>query len=198
MSVQGYLNLPHGRLAVVLPVAQSVLAATLLHWGQSQKVSFPLGPQMLEICFGLNAPAIPFLNARAIVARVFDARWQYEIPWKQRLIFGHGTDYLFFLCGVIALWYFVGQALDHRRASVPTRRNRRMTFVLCLLLLVYGVVLGASGIFELGPGRVKELDPPVGAVLFLIWSAILIFKSGRRLIIAVRTRRHLEATPAEN
>jgi hypothetical protein len=148
---------------------------------------------MLGICFGLNAPAVPFLNARTILLRVFDAHWQYDIPWMQQLIFGLGVDYFLFLCGVVLLWYAVGRALDRRRASTLTRRTVRITFVACPLLLLYGAALGASGIVELGR-RVKELDPPVGEFLVLIWSAILIFTSGKRIATAIRARRNQAAT----
>jgi hypothetical protein len=175
------------RLAIILPIVQFLLAVTLLHWGRGYQLRFPLGPQLVSICFGLNAPALPLYN----FPRLFDFVWGHKLAWMYGSIFGLGVDDLFFLCGVIALWCFAGRVLE-RRASRMTRPGKITAFVVCPFVLLFALGLATTALFDLGPGRIKELDPPLGAFLTGIWAAILMFLAGKQLLVAIWKRQPAE------
>jgi len=171
------------RLALLLPVLQFVLAAILLQWGYRAPV--PRGselyvPTVRLICRGLNAPALLF--------RLLDPiSWGSEFDWIPRSVLGFDTDDVFFLLGVIIVWYFAGRSLDQRWTSGMAGRSGIATVLAtCVLLLALGGLLSLAGLHDLGPNRPNNPGPPIGAVLTLMWSVTLIFLSGRRLVQAIR------------
>jgi hypothetical protein len=162
---------------LILPAIQLVVAATLLQWGYHSPA--PRGsevyvPTTRLICQGLNAPALLF-------------RFFNPIGWGQRFdriprwIFGFDTDDLFFLAGVIVVWYLVARALDRRRALRPTRA-RKIAPVVDTLLLSLGVILFFAGLQEMMYPRYNNPKDALGAFLTLMWSITLIFLSSRRLV----------------
>jgi len=100
-----------------LPITQSLVAASLLQWGYS--VPAPRGSELYVptarlICRGLNAPALIF--------RMFDPiRYGPEFDWIPRSTLGFDSDDLFFLVGVIVVWYIAGRSLDGVALERPLR-----------------------------------------------------------------------------
>jgi type II secretory pathway predicted ATPase ExeA len=70
--------MPKMRLRLVLPIVHVLVAATLLHFAARDETPFPLGPQIRSLCWGLNAPAIPF---QAV------GRLAYTFKWLRGSIF---------------------------------------------------------------------------------------------------------------
>jgi hypothetical protein len=171
------------RLALVLPVIQFVIAAILLQWGYRTPV--PRGselyvPTVRLICRGLNAPALLFRFLNPISRGP-------EFDWIPRSVIGFDTDDIFFLFGVIIVWYIAGRALDQRGTSTTAERSGiAVVLVPGILLLALGVLLSLVGLHDLGPSRPNNPGPPIGAVLTLMWSVTLICLSGRRLVQAIR------------
>jgi hypothetical protein len=171
------------KLAWFLPVIQFVIAAILLQWGYRAPV--PRGSELYVppsrlICLGLDAPALLF--------RLLDpVPWGPEFDWIPRSILGFDTDDLFFLVGVIVVWYLAGRALDHLWTPRTAKRgSMAIVFVKCSLLLAAGVILFFFGLQQLGPHPPNYPAPTVGAVLTLMWSVALIFLSGKGLVRAIR------------
>jgi len=99
------------RLAAVLPIVQFVVAVLLLQWGYRIHIPMYL-PTADLVCQGLNAPA---LLSRFPLYAVQE--WEPESAWVSRPMLGlYGGD-VFFLVGVIVVWFLVGRALDRRRAA---------------------------------------------------------------------------------
>jgi hypothetical protein len=170
------------RLALSLPVIQFGIAATLLQWGYRTPV--PPGSEMYIptarlVCRGLNAPALLF--------RILDPfTWGLAGDRIPRSMLGFDTGDIPFLVGVIVVWYLVGRALDKRRISKTAERSRIAVALIACFLLSLGGLLFSAGLHDLGPARPNNSSPPVGAVLTLVWSAALIFLSGRGLARAIR------------
>ena len=174
--------MPKMRLRLVLPTVQVLAAATLLHFGGRYETPFPLGPQMRDVCWGLNAPAVPF---QAV------GRWlAYTFTWLRGSLLLHlGVDDLFFLGGVAIVWYLVGRILDGRRTVPPRAKTRRLTvFLICPILLLLGIGFASHALHDLGPRRIRELDPPIGGVLTLLWGGVLIALAGAKLIMVFRSQ----------
>lgn len=174
------------KLALVLPIIQLAIAATLLQWGYRAPV--PRGselyvPTVRLICRGLNAPALLFRMLNPIgLGPAFD--------WVPRSMLGFDTDDLFFLVGVIIVWCLVGRALDQRRTSTTAARSRMATvLIMCLLLMAVGGLLLWLALHDLQHPGYENLDPPVGAFLTLMWSASLVVLSGKGLLRAIREHR---------
>lgn len=172
------------KLAVLLPTIQCIIAAILLQC--KYRAPVPRGselyvPTVWLICRGLNAPALLFW-----VLAHYLFSWETMSTWvsRSRSIFGFYADDIFFLVGVIVVWYFVGLAMDRRRTESTVGKG--VTTIVCSLLLALGVLLFALGLHDLGPGRPENIDPPVGAFLTLMWSISLIFLSGRGIVRVIR------------
>jgi hypothetical protein len=182
-------NMRKLRLALLLPGIQFVIAALLLHYGY--RTPFPLGPRLLDACWGLNAPAMPVMKMPALLFRLLGAqRGPAFAQWLPRSILGYGIDDLFFLGGVILLWYIAGGALDRRRSRATGRIGIVTALVIYPTLLLLGATLASSKLYDLGPGRITDLDPPLGAFLGLMWSIALIVIAGLGLAMAFRSRKH--------
>ncbi len=165
------------RLAFALPFIQSILAAILLQW-RTQSGFYVPTPRL--VCWGLNAPALLFRTLNPI-------RWGPAFWWLPRSILGFDTDDLFFMAGVIVLWYLVGHALDRRGVSATAGRRRTASCLLAyLLLLALGGVLLYGGLHLLRHKSSDNPNDPVRAVLVLIWSVGLLCVSGRGFAKAIR------------
>jgi len=138
-------------------------------------------PTARLICRGLNAPAVLF--------NVLDPiEWGVAPSWLPHSVFGFDTGDLFFLAGVIVIWYLVGRALDQRRALTAAGRRQVVTaLIVYSLLLALGGLLLFAGLQDFRPPQFSNLDyRPERAILTLIWAAGLIFVSGRGLVGMVR------------
>ncbi len=174
------------KLALVLPIAQVVIAAILLQWGY--RAPTPRGSEFYEptaslICRGLNAPALLFR-----VLTYYLTRSDTTLSWVSRSILGFHAGDLVFLAGVIVVWYFVGWALDHRRTVRTLGRGAIVGGLIAhSLVLGLGGILFSSGLYRLKHPTDNPLHPvPVEALLTLIWAISLLFISGRGLVRAIR------------
>jgi hypothetical protein len=161
------------KFAIVLPIAQVLIASILLLWADRTPVpphlDYYYHPPAWLICKGLNAPAMLLLVP-------FGGNW-YFLPSMP--IVGRGL----FLIFVAVVWSLVGRTVDQREAPRPAG-ERRMVTVLAVqfLVLAAGGLLFYSGWNELsGP-----ITTAVGAFLTLTWSVSLIFLSGRELVRMIR------------
>jgi hypothetical protein len=170
------------KLAGVLPIMQFVIAASLLQYGYRASVAHGTEfyvPTARLICLGLNAPAMLFMHLNP-------TSWGEAFDFLPRSVLGFDTDDLFFLLGVVVVWYFVGRAVDQRQFSRTAGKRRIMApLTACPLLLALGGLL-----FHWGQQNLKNPydnpDPPFGAVLMLAWAVSLIFFSGRWLVRTIR------------
>jgi hypothetical protein len=164
------------RLAFLLPTIQVLFAASLLQWAQRRPV--PRGgelyvPTARLICFGLNAPALIFRFLNPI-------RWGSSFAWVPRATLGFDTDDIFFLVGVIVVWYLTGRALDQRQQPWRTAEGNRTSvrkILLYSILLAAGGALLVLGLQELGAHRANNPASSVEGILTLTWSIALIFSS---------------------
>jgi len=97
---------------------------------------------------------------------------------------GLAVDEWFFLVGVAVLWYLIGRWFDRRRT--PESPPRSANFVTIELLLnLFIVALGGYLLLET-IRRPEQWGTSVGRIaqglLFLVWSVILIFVPGRKLV----------------
>lgn len=176
---------------LLLPVAQSLLAMALLELGARDSgpalIDFPYAATPTLICKGINAPAALFsLGAYLLPLERLD-----RAPIS---IFGLGAHELFFLLGVILLWFFVGRAIDHsmlRQGSVgPKRRgwiSRSLIDVALMLLANLLLLVGVAPILDR-----RGFTNPTGAVtaafLWLAWFLVLFFVPGIDLVRGFRAR----------
>jgi hypothetical protein len=172
------------RLAVVLPVIQFSVATTLLQWGYRAPAPNGLDdyvPAVHRICWGLNAPTLPFGVLDTVLWRYWPASgWQ---GWSVLHLY---PGDVFFLAGVVVVWYLVGRGLDRRRFSeTPPKHRAAVAVAGNLLLLALGGLLFFKGLADLAQQRLGYLEH-VGGLLTLAWSVSLIFLSGRGLAVTVR------------
>src|ERR1035438_5642080 len=171
--------MPKLRFAAVLPISQFVIAVILLQCGDPRR-SYVHTARL--VCWGLTAPAMLFRALGLLLASCGPT-----FPWLTQPILGFYTDDLFFLAGVVVVWYLVGRALDQRRTSQTVReRGRAMALIACSLLLTSGGLLLLLGLDYLRNPRFNNPNSLVVAVPVLVWSASLIFLSGRGLVRAIR------------
>jgi hypothetical protein len=105
-------------------------------------------------------------------------------------ILGFGAGDLFFLAGVVLLWYLVGRALD-RRKSPPQGRMKISQMLLNLFVIVWGVCLFFFGLpaFQ-SPWRYSNrVGNLAGGILFSIWLLVLILVAGANLVNRIRKGR---------
>jgi len=130
------------------------------------------------ICGGINAPA-RFLAA---TSRLFD-----RVDHAQPTIAGLTLDYVFFMIGVLILWYLVGRALDNRQLG-------RSAWSITKQLLAGGplALLGSLFFYNglqgfLTPSRWNnQIGNIAQSLLFMLWS--LVFLAVPALKIAQRLR----------
>lgn len=166
------------KLAFILPIIQFFLAAILVQL--SYRAPRPPGaeyyvPTVWLICRGLNAPA-------QLLSALVPITWGPASEWLPNPVLGFYKGDVFFLVGVIVVWYLVGRVLDRRRTQeTPGRRRTFTALVAHPLLLATGGLLFFSGLHNLGTNRLNYPDPPWDAYLTLTWSVTLFFFPGRGL-----------------
>jgi hypothetical protein len=175
------------RLSWILPLVQLPLAIFLLEWGEHSAQSADVIRMRYDtlyfatptlICGGINAPA-RFLAA---TSRLFD-----RVDHAQPTIAGLTLDYVFFMIGVLILWYLVGRALDNRQLG-------RSAWSITKLLLAGGplALLGSLFFYNglqgfLTPSRWNnQIGNIAQSLLFMLWS--LVFLAVPALKIAQRLR----------
>ena len=162
------------KLSWILPVVQLPVAIFLLEWGwrlgvQKQNRYDTLYTSTPElICDGVNAPA----RLLAAMSFFFD-----RVDHARPTIFGLALDYVFFLTGIVVLWYLVGRALDNRRPSHEPRplwTTTKLVLVSGPLALMGSLLFYASLQGFLSPGRWNNSTGNiVHSVMVLLWSAVL-------------------------
>ncbi len=181
--------MPRLKLALVLPIVQVGITAILTQW--ADRVSWILlgssrapGPlvhlhlfviELRVIWRGVNAPAFPL------------GQLVWVLPSYR--ILGFGVDDLFYLVGVLILWYLIGRKLDRRRIVIPAAESRTtITKILSLLFtLALGMYLFVLSLvnfheqFSFAREYYTRFDGLAVCGLFLIWSLILIISSGLKL-----------------
>lgn len=174
------------KFATILPIIQFAIAAILLQCGYRTHIprrSEMYMPTTRLICRGLNAPALLFRILNPI-------SWGPRFDWVPRSILGFDTDDVFFLLGVIVIWYLMGRALDRRGdARVGGWIGILLRFAISLILLGLGVILVLAGLHDFGPGRPNNPSFPLGAVLTLAWAIVLIFLPARGFVLTIRGRQ---------
>jgi len=166
---------------LVLPITQLVLAVILLFWGHRVYTSPDYHevalPSVTLVCFGINAPALIFR-----VLGAWFSTWRTD--QAPSVMLGLGVGEWFFLVGVAVLWYLIGRWFDRRRT--PESPPRSANFVsIELLLNLFIMALGGYLLLET-IRRPGQWGTSVGRIaqglLFLVWSVILIFVPGRKLV----------------
>jgi hypothetical protein len=178
------------KLALILPVAQVLIAWILLAWADRTPVppglDYMYHPPAWLVCKGLNAPVMLLLFP-------VGGNW-YNAPTVP--IVGRGL----FLVFVAVIWNLVGRALDRRGHQKPGGEQTLATVLsVHSLILVVGAVLFYAGLNEMGgsiggfvwtflhvpwPLRLVGLGP----FFTLIWSVSLIFLSSRTLLRTLKRR----------
>jgi hypothetical protein len=178
------------KFAILLPVAQLVIAGILLQWAKHAPFSHsgidtPYVPTARMICYGLSAPADRLRMLDSLLTSRLTPSWT---------LMGFYFDEWLFLIGVIAVWYFVGRKIDSYRLSnveTPQETSRSALFFNGLVFL-FGLYLLLVTIINFGsPLRSPRGGNLVGSivetVLFFAWSLFLILTPGRRLRKFVRS-----------
>jgi hypothetical protein len=175
------------RLSWILPLVQLPLAIFMLEWGEHSAQSAEVIRMRYDtlyaatptlICIGINAPA-KFLAATSYF---FD-----RVDHAQPTIAGLSLDYVFFMIGILILWYLVGRALDNHQLG-------RSAWSITKLLLAGGplALLGSLFFYNsfqgfLTPYRWNNQIGNIGeSLLFMVWS--LVFLAVPALKIAQRLR----------
>jgi hypothetical protein len=163
------------KLAIFLPIIQFAIAVILLK--QAGRPDFYV-PTSKLICWGLNAPALLFRG---------QALWGPISVLVPGSIRGVDAGDLFFLLGVIVVWYLVGRALDRKRnLENECGPIRPMAVVAhCFLLVVGGLLLYVGAALL---GDVNYRGRPERGILTLLWAVSLLFFSGRALMRSARRR----------
>jgi hypothetical protein len=182
------------KLAFALPMINLVAAVAILHQPVGSVHFGP--PLLLEVCWGLNAPAFLF--------------WNHDIPgpieqlvptWLLSALSGE----LYYVVGILITWSFIGNELD-RRNSLPGDRKRVVGLAVDSLMLVAGGVLFWMGIEDCNSPHTEFYSafhgPSVKGMFFFAWSLALIYVSAKRFATTIRRRRLLsgggqpEVTPS--
>jgi hypothetical protein len=177
------------KFAIVLPIAQILIASVLLLWADRTPIPPPNFPVAWFLCRALNAPVM-------LLMIPLGGNWNFvpQIPFIGRSLF---------LTSVGVVWYLVGRALD-RRGAKPAREPRVVTVLAAQsLLLVAGILLlliawrdvsypetSFRGAF-LDVVRTVGATPVLGLIgtfLTLAWSVSLIFLSCRTFVRLIRRR----------
>ena len=168
---------------------QSLLALALLESGrrvpQPAGLDFPYAPTPILICKGINAPATLFSVGVSLLP--FE-----RLDRTPAALFGLGAQELFFLLGVIILWFFVGRAIDHttrRQGSFgPKAWVAKSTIdVLLMLLATLVLLVGVTPILDTR-GFTNPIGVRAAAFLWLAWFLVLFFVPGIHLVRRFRAR----------
>jgi len=176
-------RMPKLTATFLLPLAQILLAATLLAWGHSARDPMRLDtmyvPTATLVCYGINAPIMLVRPIIGLVTRTPAGHAPISI-------LGFGLDEIVFLIAVVPLWYFAARQFAEfreRKMGRPRARN-----AVTSLWPVINMVVGAS-LFLLGIASMRTLgrwNNPTGnmaeSALFILWAFVLLFLAGSGLI----------------
>jgi hypothetical protein len=165
------------RLAVALPTIQFVFAVITL---QQPSSGFYVSTSRL-VCWGLSAPALLF--------RV-QASWGPLSTLVPASMFGIPTSDLFFLVGVIVVWYLVGRAVDRRLWPKPARTTPTITVVVRCFLVAVGGLLSYAALEDFHDPTLSNIGRrPERGILTLAWGAGLVIFAGRGIVMTIRSAR---------
>jgi hypothetical protein len=166
------------RFAALLPVLQVTLAAILLQWAGPPD-SYWSEPML--ICRGLNAPALLFMAP---------TMWPPISELARGRVLGISISDIFFLVGVLVVWYLVGRALDRRLDSQRRDGPGPLTALIAhLMTLAVGGILLYVALHDFQYPNFDNLGHrPERAILTLAWSISLILISVRGLLRVIRSR----------
>lgn len=172
------------RFALLLPIAQLVVALLLLQWGN--RILPPRGldtiymPTPTLVCTGINGPAVLF--------RVGD--FLTPQAWKYMQVGGFSPDELWLLLGVLVVWFLIGRALDARRLQgASTSRIGMGSAIASIATLIVAASLLFLGLKHLHPYEWNNPASPVVGILFIVWSLTIGFLSGRKLTRFMQEKR---------
>ena len=171
------------KLAVALPCIQFALATALLYFEGPSGVPRPIAKL---VCDGLTAPA--YLLAKLIYLSLDAALDVIQIgsAWRTRVIYGFSLEDIFFLAGVIVVWWLVGRAIDRRAFPKPESRSRTALTWHALLLALGGLLFYASLNDYMYPIFFSIPRLSYRGILTFVWACSLIYISGRGLARAIR------------
>lgn len=163
------------KLAVVLPLVNLIAAVTMLHWSRPDVHNGP--PLLLQICWGLNAPASLLWN------RAMPGQIEKVAPtWLLSVVSGE----LLFMLGILVTWSFVGNELD-RRNALPGDRKMLIALAVDSLMLVAGGILLWMGIEDCNSPHTEFYSnfhgPSVKGFFVFVWSLSLIYLSLKRFAV---------------
>lgn len=172
------------RFALLLPIAQLVVALLLLQWGH--RVLPPRGldtiymPTPTLVCIGINGPAVLF--------RVGD--FLTPQTWIYMGVRGFSSDEFWFLAGVLVIWFLIGHALDaHRMRGASTPRIRMGSAIASIAMLIVAALLLFLGLKHIHPYEWNNPASPVVGIFFIVWSLAIGIVSGRKLTRFMQEKR---------
>lgn len=172
------------RFAFLLPIAQLVVALLLLQWGH--RILPPRGldtiylPTPRLVCIGINGPAVLFRIGDFLTPQA----------WKYLQVGGFSPDELWFLLGVLVIWFLIGHALDARGLrGASTPRIGIGTLITCIAMLIVAALLLFLGLKHIHPYEWNNPASPVVGIFFIVWSLALGLLSGRKLTRFIKVKR---------
>jgi hypothetical protein len=160
------------KLPLILACVQFMIAVLLLNQAHSDhsgaRFDTPYGSTAAMVCYGVNAPALLFRAAGALL--------------PNRDIWAFGSDELLFLVGVICLWVVLDQVIASRSASKQLAQREPAKegvgkAAMYLLLAAWGIYLAYLALDSaLHLGRWNNpTGNIVDGILFGAWALILLF-----------------------
>ena len=177
------------KFANILPVVQFFLAVTLLVLARGTPEPRGLDTPYLStaalVCYGLNAPAllVKFVGMLVVV-----------LTNRPMSIHTWGIEDVWFLGGVVIVWYLIGRTLDRFRSLGGPQEPRKLSsgeIIVNLLLFLLGsyfFYLAIDAFLVFGKWNNPKGNITEG-VLFLAWSLTLILLPATKLLNAIRASR---------
>ncbi|MEQ1949706.1 MAG: hypothetical protein ABL995_21150 [Bryobacteraceae bacterium] len=162
------------KLAWLLPLINVTVAAMLLHLAGPRSGYLPTARL---ICAGLNAPALAFTLV---------ADWRpLSVP---DLVLGFERSDIFFMVGVLIVWFCVGRVIDRHGLAKTDSESRVIIPVLKQILpLCIGAFLLYVGLHDFQEPTFNNLGRrPHRGVLTLAWAGTLICLPGHAIIVEIR------------
>lgn len=173
--------MPRLKFAVVLPIAQLLLAILLLQLGHQvtvpRGVDTPFAPTFTMVCIGINAPALLVKG----IAHFIPLRL-----WLSPML-GFDMAEMLFLIGIVITWFSVGRMIDNHGLG-EGGPNRRHDLILGIALLLLAALLFAMAWPPIRntPGTLAG-GITAGSLCF-VWSGLLLYIGFVRLAKGVRGR----------
>jgi hypothetical protein len=191
------------RFAFVLPIVQVFIAAILLVWSDlaipivyRNWWRFPRREVFIDECViatntishGINGPALLF-RGLAVSLRL-----------RGHPVWGVSVEDVFYLAGVVVLWYLAGRTLDRRRFRIKKSASRMSTGRVWfnLFLVFWGTLLFVgcfTSFYELTRASGVNIhtfyfNSDIWALAFIfVWALILLILPGLNLAHWIQSRR---------